>query len=195
MNTENQIKVWDPLVRVGHWSLVGSFFLAYLTEDDFLTVHAWAGYVAGGVVGFRLLWGLVGTRYARFTSFVRGPSTVVAYLGEIVGGHPQRYIGHNPAGGAMVIALLFLVTLTVISGLGVYGGEEGAGPLAGVMQGSPHWLDEALEEIHEFLANFTLLLVALHVGGVILAGWQHGENLVRAMINGRKPAAQENEHA
>ena len=183
-------KVWDPLVRVFHWTLVLSFAIAYLTEDEFLDLHVFAGYVIAGLVGFRLLWGLVGSRHARFTDFVRRPSVIRDYIKAMLSGRPKRYIGHNPAGGAMVIALLVSLILTVLTGLADYGAGELSGPLAATLANiGPFWAD-VLEESHEFLANLTLLLVVLHVAGVVVASLQHHENLVRAMVDGRKRAAE-----
>ncbi len=187
MNKETQVKVWDSAVRLFHWTLVASFLIAYLTEDDWLTLHTLAGYTIAALVAFRLLWGLIGTRHARFSDFVRPPAEVVSYLKDIVAFRAKRYLGHNPAGGAMVIALLVSLVLTVITGLATYGGKELAGPLAGLMMGYPEFVAEMFEELHEFFANFTLLLVVLHVAGVIAASLQHGENLVRAMFTGEKP--------
>ncbi len=180
------IKVWDPLVRIFHWSLVIGFFVAYITEDDFMTLHVWAGYLVGGLVAFRLVWGLIGPKYARFSDFVRPPREVLAYLKDELSGRARRYLGHNPAGGAMVVALLLSLAMTVFTGLVTYGGAECAGPLADALCGSGEILDELGEEVHEFFANFTLLLVVLHVAGVLLSSWLHGENLVRSMIHGRK---------
>ena len=185
MNESNQIKVWDPLVRIFHWSLASAFFIAYLTEDDWLDFHVWAGYTVAGLVAFRLLWGLVGSRHARFSDFVRSPREVFAYLKDML---TKRYIGHNPAGGAMVVALLLSLLITVLMGLSVYGAEEMAGPLAGLFANAPGFVGDVVEELHEFFANFTLFLVVFHIIGVVLASLQHRENLVRSMINGRKKA-------
>ena len=188
MNDTKQIKVWDLLVRIFHWSLAGAFFIAYLTEDDWLGPHVYAGYTIAALISFRLLWGLVGPCHARFKNFVRPPREVFAYIKNIATFHPKRYIGHNPAGGAMVVALLVSLLITVLTGVLLYGAEEMAGPLANLMANVPEFFGELFEELHEFFANFTLFLVALHVAGVILAGLQHRENLVRSMINGKKRA-------
>ena len=99
--------VWDPLVRIGHWTLVIAFFTAYLSGDDLFNIHTWAGYVVAGYVLVRIVWGVIGTRHARFTDFVRGPGAVLGYLRSLFSGKAKDYAGHNPAGGAMVIALLF----------------------------------------------------------------------------------------
>ncbi len=189
MNTTNQIKVWDLPVRFFHWALATTFFIAYLTEDEWLDLHTLAGYTVAALVLFRLLWGFIGTRHARFSDFVRPPREALAYLKDVATFHPKRYIGHNPAGGAMVMVLLLSLLLTVITGLSVYGAGEMAGPLAGFFANAPEFVGEVFEEIHEFFANFTLLLVGLHVVGVIVAGLQHGENLIRAMFTGKKQAA------
>lgn len=181
------VSVWDPLVRVGHWLLVAGFFAAYFTEDDFLTVHVWAGYLVGAVVMIRAAWGLVGPRHARFADFVYSPCEVSRYLRDLVtlkGG--KRFLGHSPAGGAMVIALLLAVAATVATGLALYAVEENAGALAGWMSAQEGNREEFWEELHEFFANFTLALVVLHVAGVLLSSYVHRENLVRAMFTGRK---------
>ena len=189
----NTIKVWDPLVRIFHWSLVLFFFTAYLTEDDFETIHVWAGYAVASLVAFRIVWGLIGTRHARFTDFVTSPRTLFNYLIAIPAGKARRYIGHNPAGGTMIIALLLALAGTTLFGMATLGADENAGPLAG------SWLasfdEHTLKEIHEFFANLTLTLVVLHVAGVVFSSLHHRENLVRAMVTGRKPAQTEDEHA
>lgn len=185
------VKVWDPLVRLFHWSLVSAFFIAYLTEDDLLDVHVYAGYLIGGLLVFRLIWGFIGSRHARFSDFVKGPGEVIAYLKSMFTLHPKRYLGHNPAGGAMVIALLLSLVMVTVSGVALYGIEESAGPLAASLSGAGEFWEDLAEEVHEFFANFTLLLVALHVAGVMLASLQHKENLAKSMIHGRKAADQE----
>ncbi len=191
MNTPSNakgIKVWDLPVRFFHWSLASCFVIAYVTEDDFMTLHSYAGYTIIGLIIFRLLWGFVGSRHARFSDFAYPPKTVLNYLSDIVHFRADRFVGHNPAGGAMVFALLISLSLTILSGLVAYGGEQASGPLAGLMAAAPPAIGKAAEEVHEFFANFTLLLVILHLVGVAVASKQHGENLVRSMINGRKRA-------
>lgn len=183
-----EIKVWDPLIRIFHWSLVTAFFVAYLAEDDLLQPHVVAGYFIIGLLAVRLIWGIVGTRHARFSDFVFRPSTVFAYLKDEMTLKARRFIGHNPAGGAMVIALLVGLVLISVSGVALYAVDEHAGPLAGLLAGAPAWAEDVLEELHEFFANATLALVGVHVVGVLAASALHGENLVRAMITGRKRA-------
>lgn len=168
------VRVWDPLVRVFHWSLVAAFATAWLTGEQNERVHELAGYAVAGLVAVRVLWGFVGTRHARFADFVYGPGTILRYVADLVRGRARRYLGHNPAGGVMIVALL--ATLAVIAGTGLamtFGPGE----------------TEALEELHEGAANAALALVALHLIGVAAASLLHGENLVAAMLTGRKRAA------
>lgn len=189
MNIEaREVAVWDPLVRLFHWSLVAGFFIAYFAEDGQKNLHVTAGYVVFGLVCFRLLWGLVGSRHARFRDFVQGPRRVLTYLREVLWLRAPRYIGHNPAGGAMIVLLLIMLLATTISGIALYGADDGAGPLAGLLQGSREAAVHQIKEVHEFCANFTVFLVAVHVGGVVLESLLHRENLVRAMVTGRKRA-------
>ncbi len=185
MNEPTQIKVWDPMIRLFHWALVASFAAAYLSEDDWMSVHVVAGYTLLGLLLFRVVWGLVGPRHARFSDFVRPPWEVMAYLKDLAAMRARRYIGHNPAGAAMILALLISLLLSSLTGLGAYG-AEGAGPFKDWFFDLNAVGKEALEEIHEFFANFTLFLVAVHIGGVMLGSLLHGENLVRAMFTGSK---------
>ena len=201
---KREIRVWDPLVRIFHWSLVLAFSIAYLSGDEENNLHIIAGYVVFGLISFRILWGLIGTRFARFSNFVYSPGSVVKYIKDSVAGRPKHYIGHNPAGGAMIIALLFSLVVVTYSGLKVYAIEEGAGPLAQQAvdisfiksayadddehehEHEEHGEDEFWEEIHEVFANFVLFLVILHIAGVFIAGRLHDENLVKSMITGNK---------
>ena len=185
-----EVKVWDPLVRVFHWTLVIGFFTAYLTEGDEarLYLHSWAGYTVLALVLVRLVWGFIGTRHARFKDFLYRPATVKEYLGGVMRLNPRRYLGHNPAGGLMILLLIVSLLATTVFGMGVLAIEEQAGPLVGWLGGLGHSWEEAFEELHEFFANFTLFLVVVHVAGVLVDSVLHGENLVRSMITGRKSA-------
>jgi cytochrome b len=209
--TVRRVRVWDAFVRIAHWSLVVGFFTAYFTEDDLLTAHVWAGYLVGSIVLLRIFWGFVGPEYARFSNFAYGPGTVVRYLGGLLRRQSRRYLGHSPAGGAMVMLLLISLAGTVGSGLTVYAYDRGAGPLAPLLAkgaaaperveptpgaasqtpGSPEGVEEMWEEVHELFANFTVLLVILHIGGVLLASYVHRENLARAMVTGYKQAPED----
>jgi cytochrome b len=185
-NTPPTVTVWDPLVRLFHWLLVAAFATAYLTEDEWQTIHVLAGYVVCGLLAVRLIWGFIGTPHARFTDFVYSPGFTLRYLRDVLRGRATRYLGHNPAGGAMIIALLLALLVTVVSGLLLYGAAEWAGPLAGLLHDVSDEQTEWLEEIHEWSANFTLVLVGLHVAGVLWESILHRENLVLAMFTGRK---------
>lgn len=181
--TQHVIKVWDPLVRIFHWSLVLFFLTAYLTEDDFENIHIYAGYAVSVLVGFRLIWGLIGPKYARFSNFVRGPAEALAYLKSLMTGNPQHYIGHNPAGGMMVVALLVALATTGFLGMALLA-LDGGGPLAGTF--IANFNEDLLEELHEILANTSVLLVVLHVAGVLVSSLLHRENLIRSMFTGVK---------
>lgn len=166
------IRVWDPLVRIFHWALVGGFVAAYVTADEWDKAHEFVGYTVAGLIAFRLIWGLVGSPYARFYNFVYRPSTVISFLKDSLAMSAKRYVGHNPAGGAMVIVLL--LAITAISATGY------------MMTTHMFWGAEWVEDVHEVLVNGTVVLVVLHVGGVILASIEHKENLARSMITGLK---------
>lgn len=124
------VKVWSPLIRIGHWTLVIAFFTAYFTEDDFMNLHAWAGYIVGVYLLTRILWGFVGGKYTRFSNFVYAPAKVIGYLKNLLARKAQHYIGHNPAGGVMVVALLLSLTGTTFTGMKLYAVEENKGPFA-----------------------------------------------------------------
>ncbi|WP_347309684.1 cytochrome b/b6 domain-containing protein [Defluviimonas sp. SAOS-178_SWC] len=196
------VRVWDPLVRIFHWGLVAAFTAAWLTADDWQIAHEVAGYTVAGLVAFRLVWGLAGSRHARFAGFLKGPGETLAYIGEMARGRERRYLGHNPAGAAMVVALLLTLSGTAFSGW-LMADETRVAMLPDMPAiVAPAWADDdgdahgargdvegALEEVHESLANLMLLLAALHVGGVVLASFRHHENLARAMVTGAKRAA------
>jgi len=174
------IRVWDTFVRVFHWSLVVAFFTAWWAGDDYKALHLVAGYAAAALITLRIAWGLAGTGYARFAHFVRAPGTVLRYLGDIATGREVRYLGHNPAGGAMIVALL--ATLVGIC-------------VTGWLLTDIYWGSALLETVHEALTNVALGLIGVHVLGVLLASLRHRENLVLAMLSGRKRAPQDDDVA
>lgn len=163
------VMVWDPFVRVFHWSLVFAYVLAWASAEEWPALHEQSGYFILALIGLRVVWGLVGSRHARFRDFVYGPGRTLAYLRGLVAGRPQHFVGHNPAGGWMVVALLLALTGAGVSGMLVAGGQE-----------------DLWKELHEGLANLTLVLVFAHLGGVVLASLLHGENLIKAMLTGKK---------
>lgn len=177
------VRVWDPLVRVFHWTLVLSFAIAWVSADEFDTLHFWAGYTIAALVAFRVVWGIIGTRHARFTDFIYRFSTIKSYLIDLAALRPKHYVGHNPAGGLMVVILLLSLGLLTFTGMASVA-IDGIGPLAGtwVESISGHWM----EDVHEAVANLVLAFVLFHIAGVLVSSLVHGENLVRAMINGKK---------
>lgn len=184
IDSKDWVRVWDPIVRLGHWTLVIAFSVAYLVEKP-LNLHVFAGYVVAGVVCLRIVWGFVGSAHARFSDFVASPRAAWGYLASMRSHEAPRYVGHNPAGGLMVVVLLLSLLATACSGLVLYGIEEQAGPLAGLVGGMSA-LEDPVEEIHEVLGNLTLLLVAVHIAGVLFSSLAHRENLPLAMLTGRK---------
>lgn len=195
----SEVPVWDPLVRLFHWTLFVSFCAAWFTEGELFEdlqdrlsgewlqlVHIWAGYTIAGLLVFRVLWGFVGPRYARFSDFVYSPGIVLAYVRDVLTLRARRTLGHNPAGGAMIVALLLGLTATIVTGLALYGADKGLGPLAAILAESSDEAIDTIKEAHELATNFTLLLVAGHLLGVVWETLLHRENLVRAMITGRK---------
>lgn len=206
MKHQNTIIVWDLLIRIFHWSLVLAFTLAYFTSEDDNSWHIYAGYSVLGLVLFRLIWGFIGSRHARFSDFVTSPAHTCQYLKQLRNGNAPHYLGHNPLGGWMVIALLSTLLVVTLSGLQLYAIEEGRGPFAA----NPSMLtviaaahaeeddeankngeadpdEEFWEEIHEGATNFMLVLIGLHVFGVVLSSKLHQESLIKAMITGKKP--------
>ena len=166
------VKVWDLLTRVFHWSFAACFAGAWLTAESerFRDVHVMLGFTMLGLIAFRVLWGFVGPANARFSNFLRGPAAVVSYLRSLLGPRPEHHLGHNPAGAIAIVLLLGLGLATIAAGWATYNDLGG----------------EWLEESHEILASTMLTVVAIHIAGVVLSSWLHGENLVAAMLTGRK---------
>ncbi len=200
------VQVWDPVVRIFHWSLVIGVAIDFLTEEETLGVHVGAGYVVGALLLVRIAWGFVGSPHARFADFVYGPATVIAHLGDLLRLRGKHYLGYSPAGGAMVIVLLVLLGVTVATGIavdtGAGGGEAAGPPLPSISAaaeedeegeageegegGEAEGGESAVGDLHELLANVTLAFIVLHIAGVLLASLVHRENLAKAMITGRK---------
>lgn len=148
-----------------------------------MDLHVQAGYAVSLLIAFRLVWGVIGTRQARFLTFVKSPAEVMSYFKKMLLLRVPHYLGHNPVAAVMVIALLCSITLVAFTGMVMIAGE-GQGPLAGTFMASLS--GDWMEEIHEFFANFSLLLVIAHVSGVVVSSLLEGENLVKAMITGMK---------
>jgi cytochrome b len=173
------VKVWDRAVRALHWALVGAVALAALSTLALPGAHKPAGYVALAVVVLRGVWGGVGSRYARFVQFVRGPRVTLRYLGLLAAHREPRYLGHNPLGGWMVVALM-----ACVSGLALTGW---------LYSTDAYWGSEAVEDAHRALAWALLGLVSVHVAGVLFTSWRQRENLVAAMFSGVKCEPQEHD--
>ena len=165
--------VWDLPTRVFHWLLAASFAGAYITSESerLRDVHMLLGYAAAGLVAFRLLWGVIGTRYARFTSFPLSPRALVDYLKSLLALSPRHYFGHNPAGSWAILGMLALIAGTALTGW------------ANALEIGPEWG----EDVHEAFGNAALALVVVHVAAVIVSSLLHRENLPRAMLTGYKP--------
>lgn len=165
--------VWDPVVRLFHWTVVAACLFNFVIDDGKLA-HRWAGYIVAGALVIRILWGFVGTQHARFSDFVPRRETLRRYILDSLQFREHRHVGHNPLGAVMILALMALLALIAMSG----------------------WMTtwdiftrvKWLEEVHEAFANLLLPLVAVHVAGVLYGSLRHGENLVKAMITGRKRA-------
>jgi cytochrome b len=210
------VKVWDLFVRFFHWALVAAVVSQLATAEDFKNIHANVGYIIVVLLIFRIIWGFVGSRHARFKDFIYPPADIIAYLKGLAGGRPKHYIGHNPAGGAMVCTLLLFMVLTTLAGLKTLG-AMGKGPLAQRTQYpvTRAWADDHpyryeshgdsitdsknhhshavnrtqvhfWKEIHETLVGITLLLIGIHFCGVMVSSYVHRENLILAMITGKK---------
>lgn len=202
------VQVWDLPVRFFHWSLVFFFCFSYFTGEEETVWHSYSGYAIIALVTFRVIWGFIGSKYARFADFIYSPKATHEYTLSLMKGAPKHYFGHNPLAALMVFALIGSLALTTFSGLKAYA-LEGKGPLANLEvqiisnavadddddedERHPRHNyefeeeeDEFWEEVHEFFANFTLMLVFVHIIGVIISSVVHKESVVSSMINGRK---------
>jgi len=213
MDNIQYIKAWDIAIRVFHWTLVGCYALAFISSENIPKLHVFFGYNVLFLVLFRILYGFVGTRYARFSDFLYHPAQIVDYLKGLLIGRPKHYIGHNPAGGFMIIILLLSLLSLILTGLKAYG-VKGHGPFAKheisfmskafadsddkdnhdeydsrkrrSQKNHKAEKDEFWEEVHETIAYFTLFFVSIHILGVLISSLVHRENLIKAMITGRK---------
>jgi cytochrome b len=166
------VRVWDPLVRLFHWALVAAFVVAWFSHGGYLPLHRVSGYIVAALVAVRVAWGFVGSPRARFADFVPGLRKLLDYLGLLVRGREPRHIGHNPAGGAMIVVMLVLLAALSVTG---------------VVLDTPGFRDDKdFKEVHDLLTDAMVVCIVLHLAGVAHASWRHRENLVAAMISGRK---------
>ena len=164
--------VWDRVVRIVHWSLVIAVPIAYLTHGGLLGAHRAAGYWIAAMAALRIVWGFVGTPHARFVDFAPSPARLAKYLAQLVRGREARHIGHNPAGGAMIVVLLALLFAVSVTGFS--------------LDTQSYRDDRSLHAVHDLLADALIVCVVVHVVGVLYASARHRENLIRAMFSGRK---------
>ena len=181
-------KVWDGFIRVFHWSLVGTFAALYVTSHMGMeNTHILLGYLLTLLIVARIVWGFIGSKYARFGNFIYHPGRALTYLKNTFKGQPEHYFGHNPAGAMMVFAVLISLLILTVSGLTLEATVEYEGPLLTFL----YWMSDnsvfLWQETHHLMSNAMLALIALHLIGVVSASFQHRENLVRAMITGYKP--------
>jgi cytochrome b len=166
------LKVWGAFVRLCHWALVVAFVVADFSHGGYLPAHRISGYAIGALVLARVLWGFAGPPRERFAEFVVGPRKLGAYLGLLLRGREPRCIGHNPAGGAMIVAMLVLL---------------GALSVSGILLDTPRFRDDRdFQRVHDLLTDAMVVCIVLHLLGVACASWRHGDNLMAAMITGRK---------
>ncbi len=168
----NAVYVWDPLVRLSHWVVAFSALLAYYTHGGLLTVHRFAGYLVLLLVIARIAWGFVGNEHARFSNFVVSPTGTLRYLRLLMLGRETRSIGHNPAGGAMIVVLLKLLLVIGASGW--------------LLDTATYRDYRPLHSLHGICSDLLIGLTVVHIVGVLYGSWRHGENLVVSMITGRK---------
>ena len=184
---KKKIKVWDLPTRIFHWSLVvlvaTALVTGFLSPEWWMDIHIWAGYGIIFLIIFRLVWGVFGSEFSRFKSFAFTPGVVLTHIRKLIILRPLHYIGHNPAGAMMIIALIFFLFSITISGFFVLGGQENQGPLAGVIN---YKFGHMAGELHEVMAFILMGLIALHIIGVIIETRLSRENLVKSMIDGYK---------
>ena len=203
---QKNLEVWDILIRIFHWSLVVSFITEYLTRTEKNEIHIYAGYTVLGLIIFRVVWGFMGSRHARFSNFVTSYSAVERYVKSLFSKKTKRYVGHNPLGGWMVIAMLITLFMLSYSGLKLYAVQGGEEPLAVQMPsinpvasayaqddieqylikekdevGEDYW-----KELHARYTNLMLILIALHLVGVLATTVLYKENFVKEMLTGKK---------
>ena len=177
MQASGKVLVWDLFVRIFHWSIVAGYVITMFLSEEGHTLHRWTGYAILTLIVLRIIWGFIGTPHARFRDFFPTPKRLLTYFSQLKKGKEPRYIGHNPAGAAMMIALILCMSACCVTGW---------------MQGlDAFWGEEWLQEIHEFFANSILALAGLHVLGAVIESFRHHENLVRSMITGYKRAAKD----
>lgn len=177
------VRVWDPLVRSFHWLVAAGFFLDYLLLAPGERPHEWLGYAVAAALAVRVAWGFVGTPHARFADFVPGPARLRAYLGALTRGREPRYVGHNPGGSVVMLSLMALLALVSVTGW--------------MLTTDRFWGVSWVQSAHGLAADAIFGLAFFHVGGALVESVRHRENLVWAMVTGRKraPSGTDVDHA
>ena len=191
---EERRLVWDLPLRLFHWLLVLSLAALWATGEagfDWMQYHMYLGYWTLGLIVFRLIWGFVGPRHARFSSFVASPAALWRYARGLVAGTLVQTVGHNPLGGIMVIVMLVLVCFQVTTGLFATDDILWTGPYNGAVSGATA---DRLTSLHHLNFNFILAAVALHIMAIAFYFLVKKQNLVGAMLHGKKPSAYVAEH-
>ena len=184
---KNKIKVWDIFVRTFHWGIVVSFITAYVTSQSGMQItHSYIGYLICTLLLARLVWGFVGSAYARFSNFPFSLSAALAYARQILKGTLAVYLGHNPTGSIMIYTFLVILLTLCISGFILLGGLEFEGPALDLVGNFSDEVIYQISDLHQFCVDLMWFLVTLHVLGVITASLQHKDNLVKAMFTGYK---------
>lgn len=168
------VRVWDPVVRIFHWGVVAACVLNLFILEEGKMWHRYVGYAVVALLAARFVWGLVGSRYARFSSFVPRPGTLAPYLRDLAAGRERRQLGHNPLAAVMMIVLMLLLAITA-----------GTGFMSTL---DAFWGVKWVKELHELFANSILWLAAIHALAAIVESWRHRENLIWSMVTGRKRA-------
>lgn len=166
------VAVWDPLVRVFHWGTAALFLANFFVLDEDSAAHSYAGYVLFGLVLVRLAWGLIGTKYARFSAFWPSIAAIKAHFRDLMGDGDELHLSHNPLGAVMIFNLLAALVLISVTGL--------------MLESDAFWGVDWVETAHEILSNYTMFCVGLHIAGALFETRRSGVNLIKAMVTGRK---------
>ncbi|MHA1529460.1 MAG: cytochrome b/b6 domain-containing protein [Alphaproteobacteria bacterium] len=168
----HRIPVWDIFVRATHWTVAGLVLAELSLLDEDWAVHRWAGYAVLGLVALRLVWGLIGSRHARFSAFTPSLQALRAHLAELLRGRHRLHLSHNPLGALMAYNLWAALVAVCLTGI--------------LMTTRTFWGVDWVGEVHEAIANWVAISVVLHVAGVAFETWHSKVNLVQAMITGSK---------
>ena len=181
------VTVWDRFLRFFHWTLVFCFATAFISgEARVSTIHVLVGYVLCVLLAARVYWGFKGSEYARFRAFIFPISEALEYLRSMLKGNPKHYYGHNPAGALMVFTMFGLLAVIFVTGLLSLGTIDFDGPLVFLANRVSDEASYVFRNLHHLLPPVALGLVVLHLLGVLVGSIQHKENLVRAMLTGKK---------